>query len=50
MQTAEHLSAGDVVQLGVHYKYATLPGAGCSADCYMPLEYNRTVRTTSLPT
>ena len=44
MQTAEHLSAGDVVQLGVHYKYATLPGAGCSADCYMPLEYNRTVR------
>ncbi|WP_411388269.1 S8 family serine peptidase [Pseudomonas sp. MPB23] len=44
MQTAERLSAGDVVQLGVHYKYTTLPEAGCTADCFMPLEYNKTVR------
>lgn len=44
MQTAEQLSPGDVVQLGVHLSYAALPGIGCSKDCFMPLEYNRTVR------
>ncbi|MCS3512392.1 S8 family peptidase [Pseudomonas grimontii] len=44
MQTAEHLRAGDVVQLGVHFGYATIPGVGCTFDCFMPLEYSRPVR------
>ncbi len=44
MQTAGQLSAGDVVQLGVQYEYASLSGIGCSTNCYMPLEYNKTVR------
>ncbi|MBN2975355.1 hypothetical protein BFW88_12735 [Pseudomonas fluorescens] len=44
MQLAEQLRAGDVVQLGVHYYYSTLPGVGCTSNCYMPLEYNRPVR------
>jgi hypothetical protein len=44
LQLAERSSPGDVVQLGVHFKYATLPGVGCAADCFMPLEYSKAVR------
>ncbi len=44
MQTAELLSPGDVVQLGVHINYTPFPAVGCSQNCYMPMEYNSTVR------
>ena len=44
---AKHLKAGDVIQLGVHYKYAKgspLDNAiGCGDGCYMPVEYFRPV-------
>lgn len=46
VEMAERLEAGDVMQLGVQYGYATLPGIGCTSNCYMPLEYSGFVRNT----
>lgn len=44
LQTAEQLSPGDVLQLGVHMNYTPFPAVGCTQNCYMPLEYNSMVR------
>lgn len=44
LQLADQLREGDVVQLGVHLNYTPFAAVGCSEKCYMPLEYNRTVR------
>lgn len=46
LQIAQHLNAGDVLQLGVHYNYSPIPEAGCHTDCFMPLEYFDPVRDT----
>lgn len=47
-EMAPTLRAGDVLQLGVHYKYAddAFPSDVCTTNCYMPLEANQLVRDT----
>ncbi|WP_175964390.1 S8 family peptidase [Burkholderia pyrrocinia] len=44
LQATAHLQAGNVLQIGVHYLYSNLSGAGCASSCYMPVEANRSIR------
>ncbi|KAA0980133.1 S8 family serine peptidase [Pseudomonas sp. ANT_H12B] len=45
LQLADKLSEGDVVQIGVHIrKKEPFSEVGCTDNCFMPIEDNRTVR------
>lgn len=44
LRAAEQLSAGDVVQIGIQLNYTPFAAISCTSDCYMPVEYNRTIR------
>lgn len=45
LQMADKLSVGDVVQIGVHIRRREpFSEVGCTVNCYVPIEDNRTVR------